>query len=90
MPSAARRLDAFEAAQLATVAEALGPGYVLVVTSPLGQIQIVSTEERELPIGTVFVADPVGRVVMRWPRCLKMWPAVRQRHDQAGWTRSSS
>jgi len=89
VPSAARRLDSFEARQLAEIAEALGPGYVIVVTSPHGQLQIVEASAKNLPIGTVFVADPVGRVVMRWPRAQRQWPEVRRRHRTLGRTRSS-
>lgn len=82
VPSAARRLSAVEAAQLGAIAEALGPGFVLVVTAPHGQLEIVATTE-PLPLGTVFVADPVGRAVMRWPRCRRQWPEVRSRHSRA-------
>jgi len=63
-PSAARHLQALEAAQLADTAKALPASWVVQIEAPYGQLAITPRDGAPIHV-RCWVADPVARVVRR-------------------------
>src|ERR1044072_7002753 len=95
VPSAARRLDSGEAAELAAAARALPTGWGLGGTArapPTGWVLVVEAPHGQLAIGprswhtshyAVIVADPSRGRITRHPGAVQLW----SRHEPRGETR---